>query len=485
MNRVIVITLCYILLLLGLASPCRADFTVTKVGDSVVDPTAVTAKRVHPYYGGICLNVVHCQQDAVVTHGKHQYVGYYDAERRLCLARRKLPAGDWSIVRFTDHVFRSNDDHCIISIGLCPKDGTLHMAWGAHNGALTYRVSRKGAATHPESVKWEASLFGPILSELEKGKPPACITYPRFWQTPDGNLQFGYRTGFAGKGDRWLVDYDGDTGVWMNTRQIDSGLQGTYEDALAKTTWRCSYPNGYDYGPLGRLHVTWTWRERKPDDTANHDIMYAYSEDRGNTWCNNQGVLLAGPPNVESPGIKVVDIGRNHSLINTQSQAVDSRGRIHTVMWHTTDETIKAAKMKPEHVLECWGPPDARRYHHYWRDDDGTWRHTELPWQSGTVPKLFMDKDDNAYLVYGATNRYMIKVHDEDHNCTIAAASAKSKWTDWKVIHVDKGNYISDVLGDLYRWKQEGVLSVMVQEIPKEDGAPAALKILDFSFGKE
>ena len=474
-----------ILLLMGMSCPCWADFTVTKVGDSVVDPTALTLNRVHPYYGGVCINAVHCQQDAVVTHEKHQYMAYYDAERRLCMARRKLPAGEWSSIRFTDYVFKKNDDHCTVCIGLCPQDGTLHLAFGAHNGALTYRVSRQGVATHPESVTWEASLFGPIVSELEKGKPPATITYPRFWQTPDGGLQFGYRTGFAGKGDRWLVDYEADTGTWRNTRQIDSGLQGTYEDALAKTTWRCSYPNGYDYGPLGRLHVTWTWREHQPGDTANHDIMYAYSEDRGNTWRNNQGELLAGPPHVESPGIKVVDVSRAHSLTNTQSQAVDSQGRIHTVMWHTTDETLKAAKMKLEHYQECWGLPDARRYHHYWRDDNGTWQHRQLPWQSGTIGKLFMDEEDNAYLVYGATNRYMIKFHDEDHNCTIAAASAKSKWTDWNVIHVEKGNFFNDMLGDLYRWKKEGVLSVMVQESPKEDGAPSALRMLDFSLGKD
>ena len=304
-----------ILLLMGMSCPCWADFTVTKVGDSVVDPTALTAKRTHPYYGGVCVNAVHQQQDAVVTQGKHQYVGYYDAERRVCMARRKLPAGQWRIIRFTDYGFTSNDDHCTISIGLCPKDGTLHLAWGAHNGALTYRVSHRGVATHPDSVTWEASLFGPIIAELEKGKPPASLCYPRFWQTPDGGLQFGYRIGNAGAGVRWLVDYDADTGTWMNTRQIDSGLQGTYEDALAKTTSRSSYPNGYDYGPLGRLHVTWVWST----EVGPHDLMYAYSEDRGKTWLNNQGQALTTPINMDSPGIEVVDIDERYGPQNQQS----------------------------------------------------------------------------------------------------------------------------------------------------------------------
>ena len=195
--------------------------------------------------------------------------------------------------------------------------------------------------------------------------------------------------------------------------------------------------------------MTWVWAEHNggwdAGGTTPHDIMYAYSEDQGKTWLNNHREALTSPITIDSPGIKVVDVSQSHSLRNTVTQAVDSQGRIHTVMIHTTDETLKAAKMKCEPVLECWGPPDARRYHHYWRDDNGTWQHRELPWHSGNYPKLFMDKDSNAYLVYGATNRYMTMIQDEDHNCTIAAASAKSKWTDWKVIHVEKGNFINDM----------------------------------------
>jgi len=41
------------------------------------------------------------------------------------------------------------------------------------------------------------------------------------------------------------------------------------------------------------------------------------------------------------------------------------------------------------------------------------------------------------------------------------------------------------MLGDRYRWKKEGVLSVIVQDQPPEDGAPSALRILDFSFAHE
>jgi hypothetical protein len=478
---------------MAMSCPCLADFKVTKVGDSVVDPTALTLdrKRMHSSYYSTCVNVVHCQQDAVVTHGKHQYVGYYDANRRVCLARRKLPEGQWSIIRFADYVFKTNDDHNTICIGVCPKDGTIHLAFDHHLSTLNYRVSRKGIATHPESVKWEASLFGPIISELEKGKPLTKLTYPRFWQTPDGGLQINYRVhqGKLNVANFMLADYDADTGTWINTRQITSGkgqFRGQHwssrQSKSTISTSRCGYPNSYTYGPLGRLHVTWLWSDKQ----GTHDIMYAYSEDRGKTWLNNQEEALTAPIHIGSPGVKVVDISPHHSLINAQGQAVDSQGRIHVVMWHTTDETLKAAKTKLEKHMEIWGPPDARRYHHYWRSKNGTWQHTELPWVSGTIPKLFMDEDDNAYLIYGGARQgTLMKIHNVDHNCTIAAATANSNWTDWKIIHVEKGPFFSDMLGDLYRWKKEGVLSVIVQESPKANAAPAALRVLDFSLAHE
>jgi len=494
-----------ILLLMGMSCPCRAEFKVTKTCDSVVDAKALVLGRLHPIYTGQGINAVHCQQDAMVTHKKYQYVGYYDANRRVCLARRKLPAGQWSIIHFTDYFFDKNDDHNTICIGICPKDGTIHLAFDHHIHPLHYRVSKKNVATHPESIKWQAALFGPIVSELEKGKPPSRLTYPRFWQTPEGNLQFCYRVGRSGAGDRWMVDYDADTGTWIDTRQIDSG-KGEFQDAFNKSPSRCSYPNGYDYGPFGRLHVTWVWRERTQG--ANHGIMYAYSEDRGKTWLNNRGKVLAEPSHIGSPGLKVVDISRAYSLINSQSQAVDSKGRIHTVRWHTTYETLKAANKKPKKGMECWGPPDARRYHHYWRDKNGRWQHTELSSRvAGNIPKLFMDKDDNAYLIYGAKNKSeaLMHIHSMDHNCTIAAATASSKWTDWRVIHVENGSFFTDMLGDLYRWRKEGILSVIVQESPKQrhgpnykyratvrpgdapqqGDEPTPLRILDFSLAYE
>jgi len=357
--------------------PVQADFRVAKVGDSLIDAQALTIQ------GGFgqCINGLSFQQDAVVTHGEHQYVAYYDGSRRVCLARRELPWGRWRIIRFADYDFQSNDAHNTISMGICPKDGTIHLAFDHHGHPLHYRVSSEGAAGNPRDATWDASLFGPVTSELETGKP-IKITYPRFWQTPDGGLQFCYRRGGSGNGDRMLVDYDAETGAWVNTRKIDSG-----------------------------------------------------------------------------------------------------KGRVHVVMWHCTDQTLRAASSKPGE--QRWGPPQARRYHHYWRAGDGKWHHSELPPAAGNRPKIFMDKSDNAYIIFG-TRRTPAKLADghlhSEGDLAIAAAAAASGWADWRVIHVEKGPFVNEMLGDNYRWDKEGVLSIMVQQSPEEAHQPTALRILDFSF---
>lgn len=467
-----------ITVLIGISLPAQAELDVARIVDSLVDAEALTIQ------GGFgqCINGLSFQQDAVVTHGGYQYVGYYDGGRRVCLARRRLSKGEWEIIRFTDYDFKSNDAHNTISVGICPKDGTIHLAFDHHVHPLHYRISSRGAASVPENTSWETSIFGPLKSELEEGRP-IKVTYPRFWQTPDGGLQFCYRQGGSGNGDRMLVDYHAETGKWTGTRQIDS-RQGLFEDSMGQSRSRCSYPNGYDYGPGGKLHATWVWRESSQG--SNHDLMYAYSEDCGRTWLNNAGQVLSEPVGVNSPGIKVAKISRSHGLMNTHGQAVDSRGRVHVVMWHCTDETFRVAGSRPgEHR---WGPPEARRYHHYWRDRDGQWHHRELSWQAGNRPKIFLDSSDNAYMIFG-TSRSDAGLADghlhSEGDLAIAAATSASKWEDWKIVYRERGPFVNEMLGDIYRWRKDGVLSVMVQESPENPHQPTALRIVDFSFSNK
>jgi arylsulfatase A-like enzyme len=461
-----------------------ATFTATKVAESEVDPLALTIDGRF----GQSINGNAFQQDAVASHNGFQYVAYYDARRQVCLARRELPLGEWQVIRFDDYHFEGDDAHNTISIGIAPVDGTIHMAFDHHVHPLHYRVSKKGVATQPDEFEWQASLFSAISSSLTgfKGNENILdVTYPRFFQTPVGGLQFRYRRHGSGNGDNMMVDYDANTGTWSHYWQIDSG-EGVFKDSLNESPRRNAYTNGYDYGPDGKLHTTWVWREQNGNGNAgNHDLMYAFSTNGGRSWKNNEGQMLERPPFVHSPGITVAQIGRQYGLMNTHGQAVDSRGRVHVVMWHSSDESLARAGSFPGEYR--WGPAEARRYHHYWRDENGQWDHQELPMVVGSRPKVFIDTQDNIFLIYGQPRpgtEMARGIYFKTGDLVIAAASAGSDWSDWQIIHTEDGPFGNEMLGDFYRWKNSGVLSIMVQDAPKDTSAPASLRVLDFSFKK-
>jgi hypothetical protein len=155
--------------------------------------------------------------------------------------------------------------------------------------------------------------------------------------------------------------------------------------------------------------------------------------------------------------------------MNTHGQAVDTKGRIHAVVRHCTEETLAAAGSRPGE--ELWGAEEARRYHHYWREKDGTWQHRELSWVPGSRPKVFIDGRDNLFLIYQKKG-YM----------EIASATAGSGYTDWKVVHTEPGPFLNEMLGDPILWKQSGILSVMAQQTPENPGEPTTLRIMDFTI---
>ncbi len=454
-----------------LVSATRADVvSLTKIAEPTVDPTALTIDGVF----GQAINGQAFQQDALTSFNGWQYVIYYDVDRHVAVGRRKLPAGPWQVVRLGDYQFKGDDAHNVASIGICPNDGTIHLAFDHHGNPLHYRVSRSGVALHPDDIKWSPELFSAVTDTLER--PVKNLTYPGFIQTPEGNLQLLYRFGTSGAGQRWMVDYDAATGKWGHTRQIDTG-DGIFKDDFNESHNRNAYPNGFTYGPGGRLHYTWVWRENTQG--ANHDLLYAYSDDRGVTWHNNAGDLVNDGSgrmiiNVHTPGIVVVPIDRSRSLMNQQAQAVDSKGHIHVLVWHGKDGSSSHA--------QPYRPTEAG-YFHYWSDDSGKWQRSQIPSEVGNRPKLLFDKADNGYAVFTVNRDPAHWSHDiyyTDGEIRIAVATAASNWNDWKIVTRDPGHYLNELMIDAPRFASEGVLSIMAQEMPGKPHEPTAFKVLDF-----
>lgn len=436
-----------------------AELRIRKVADTIVD-----ARALHFTTGtwGTCVNGQSFQQNAVETFNGYQYTTYYDAERRLCVARRSLKSNDWEVIRFSDYHFKGNDTHNVSVIGIAPRDGTIHMAFDHHGHPLHYRVSRKGVALKPKKVAWTGDLFSEITSELEPGKKLLRVTYPRFLRTPEGDLQFGYRIGGSGNGDKCLADYDAKTGTWSGFGTF-AGWQGTY----GGSTNRNAYLNGLTYDRKGYLHASWCWRE-SGDPMTNHDLVYAWSKDHGKTWLNNDGlpVGLRGtrPVTLDTPGARVVEIPMNRGLMNAMTQATDSRNQLHIITFHLPD----TVPQQPDWITTR----SKARYFHYWRDSKGHWHRNEIDF-IGSRPQLWFDKNDNAYFVF-VGDRY----HPSPH-LSIAAASARNRWSDWKVIHKEPGKFSGQPQVD--RYARPNVLSIYIQKTPNvlETGF-SPLHVMDF-----
>lgn len=434
------------------------------ISDTVVDPAAL---HLPGAAWNTTVNGQAFQQAALASHRNWQYTTWWDGQRRLCIARRKLPDGPWQTIRFADYHIKSDDTHNVTVLGICANDGTIHLAFDHHGHSLHYRVSQRGAATNPQETSWTADLFGPVTDELQAGKRISGVTYPRFIPTPGGNLQLMYRSGGSGNGDWRLADYNPSTG-WTRSGIVVSGA-GTY----GTSTSRCAYLHGIAYDHRARLHLSWVWRETG-DPMTNHDLNYAYSDDFGNTWMDNEasraGVRGEQAMGISRPGIRFQRIDMGRGLSNSTTQTVDSQGRVHIINFHLPDDVNVPSTASWAQVRRL------TRYMHYWRDARGVWHRNETPF-NGTRPQVFADSDDNLYMVFTG-DRY----NPADRDLVVVAASPANRWRTWSEVCRVPGPFTGQPQVD--RSRGGDVLAVYIQEYPSDPQSSASpLRVLEFRTG--
>jgi putative BNR repeat neuraminidase len=438
---------------------------LTRLRDTLLDATALYFVS----FDGL-VNNESFQLNGILTHAGHQYTAWYTADRTAVLARRALPAGPWRTLRLP-HRLSTDDSHNVISLAVSPEDGRMHVAMDVHNSTIFYTASEPGLMSHPRTRSWSASGFGPIQRTLD-GIDLGGISYPQFLLTPERRLQFSFRTGGSGNGTNELAEYAG--GAWTRLGKW-SAATGTFTQGGVTSTTRNMYLHGLTYGPGGRLHAAFTWREGNlavlcaPGGLSNHDTGYVYSDDRGRTWRNGAGdqVGTVGGTliSIDSPGHVVDVVGVDQALMNQESQAVDSAGRPHVIISYV-----------PEGITQCVTSyaadrtANARTFHLH-QDATGAWRKTELPVPPNATgrSRLVFDRWDNAYVVMPF--------------CRIAAASARSGWTDWRLLFDGAGlNAFGEVVVDYPRVAASGVLSILFQE-NSTGMTPSPLRVADFRLG--
>ncbi|MER6532843.1 BNR repeat-containing protein [Streptomyces sp900105755] len=411
------------------------------------------------------------QKSGLLTYQDHQYAGWYTSTGAAVIGRRVLGGSSWSTVTLA-HRLKSSDSHNVISMGVSRTDGRLHITMDAHSDGFFYVKSVAGLLDNPGSTAWTPAVLGAVQTSLDGLSLTSQFTYPQFVQTPEGGLQLSYRVGVSGNGRNALAEYDGsgwtELGEW-------SGSTGTYTSTHGSSTARNMYLHGIDYDVDGRLHAFFTWREQSASvmcsggGITNHDTGYVRSTDRGRTWRNDAGTLVATTGTsdtvaVTDSGLVVDSLGPDHSLMNQESQWTDSAGLPHAVISYVPG---RFGRCTTDYVADRTAHG---RAFHLRKNSAGAWQKTEIPvpLNSSQRTKLVLDKYDNAYAVL-------------PHG-RIAGASRASGYSDWALLHDGSDlNAFGEVVVDELRVRADNVLSFMYQET-SSGTTPSALHVVDFAL---
>ena len=288
--------------------PVLALFCVTlRADDGARSATITDSWELGPTWSGCPLGA-----QMLTTRG-WQYVAYYDAERRMTVASRKLGADEWRTVTLPSRA--SWDSHLGFALAV-DENGLVHLSGNMHCEPLVYFRTAE---------PFDITTFEPVHRMV--GRQEESVTYEQFFRGPNGRLIFWYRTGSSGSGARIFNVWDPDEKSW--SRLFDQPLF----DGLGRMN---AYPLGPKKGPEGNYHIVWMWRNT-PDAATNHHISYVWTPDM-EQWRTAGGRALELPITPETEGVVVDPVPPREGLINMGfSLGFDAHQRP-VVSYHKYDE---------------------------------------------------------------------------------------------------------------------------------------------------
>ena len=288
------------------------------------------------YFAGD-INSCAIQVNNLTTIGDHQFIAYYDTNRRLRVGRRALGSATWQTFSTGLPLLTASeiaDDHNVAAIAV-DTAGRMHVSWGMHNVGLRYAISNASVTTPTLSgvaFTTQTAAIAPTLFP-SGGATTNSVTYPQFYNIPGSDdLLFTYRNGGAGggsgNGNQYFNLYDPATGAWTNRLVLDGQAASVN-----------GYINHLAFTSTGDLTMSWTWRA-SPNWQTNSNIMFAQSPDNGATWFRKGGttqytlpIIPSGTP-ASSVGEIVKNIPQNNSLINQTSMTVDGSDNPLIATWY-------------------------------------------------------------------------------------------------------------------------------------------------------
>lgn len=275
---------------------------------------------------------------AMKTYKGCQYIGYYDSDHNMVIAKRKPDSKQWQKTIMPTKI--GWDSHNYVTFAF-DSEGYMHISGNMHAVPLIYFRSTK-----PESIdEFETIKSMTGIDELR-------TTYPSFMKNGKGELIFHYRSGGSGNGFEVYNIYDTETKKW--SRLLDKPLI----DGLGQ---RNAYMQGPTLGKDGYYHLIWVWRDT-PDCSTNHTLSYARSKDLIN-WENIRGEKTVLPITFDksefvidgtapkgglfNPGIKLSFDSKNRPLVGYHKYDNDGNNQLYVARFENDKwKTVKLTDWK-------------------------------------------------------------------------------------------------------------------------------------------
>lgn len=282
---------------------------------------------------------------SLLTAGEQQFAAFYDADRRMTVASRKLDSSEWQFAKLDTSV--GWDSHNYVAMAL-DSAGHLHVSGNMHCVPLIYFRSEK--AHDAASLKRVPAMVG---------RNEARCTYPRFVFGPEGELIFTYRDGRSGNGEQIWNAYDAASKTWR--RLLDQ--------PLFSGKGKC---NAYFHGPVrdskGVFHICWVWRNT-PDCATNHDLSYARSKDLVH-WETSDGRPLALPITLDNA--EVVDpVPPGGGIINGNTVLGFDHQDRPVISYHKFDSAGKTQLYSARREAEGWKIHQTSQWDYRWEFGGG------------------------------------------------------------------------------------------------------------------
>jgi hypothetical protein len=247
-------------------------------------------------------------QTPVVTYNDAIYYVYVTQQLKTLIVKK---SPDGTLVKNVIFEETGNDPwHTGASVGI-DRNGYIHVAGNMHHSPNNH--PKNGNPLHEYAWQYmvsanpeDISSFTFVGDDESRTVPGTWITYPSYYRDLNGVLyvSFRHRVKF---GTGWspgiiaaaIARYDADAKIWIMLGGTD------YPHGVKTFFWNDSGAEGTAYQPYrprlffdrdNRMHVTWVADDGNGSSGYHTHVLYAYSEDGGETFKRADGSLFETLP---------------------------------------------------------------------------------------------------------------------------------------------------------------------------------------------